>query len=320
MSVRDLRDSAVMVTGGAGFIGSHLVAELVARGAARVVVIDSLRYGDRANLRGLSERVELVQHTLGFDAPDALARAMTGVEFLFHFAAEKHNQSKDDPLRVYQANINGTHTLYDVACRSGVKKIVFASSLYAYGRLRGAPFVETELPAPRTVYGVTKLAGEHLLTYFREREGVEFNVLRYLFVYGPKQFAGMGYKSVIMKNFERLLAGERPTVYGDGRQALDYVFVDDAVSAAIAAMQSELTGEVFNVASGVATPVDELVSLMIEVSARDAEKLYEPPDWTAGSCRAGNPDKAARLLGWKAQTPLREGLRRTYEWLAGQPR
>jgi UDP-glucose 4-epimerase len=309
---------ALMVTGGAGFIGSHLVAELVARGAARVVVVDSLRYGDRANLHGLSDRVELVQHTLGFDAPDVLERAMQGVDYLFHFAAEKHNQSKDDPLRVMQANVNGAYTLYDVACRSGVKKIVFASSLYAYGRMQGPPLVESELPRPRTVYGVTKLAGEHLLDYFRERAGVEFNVLRYFFVYGPKQFAGMGYKSVIVKNFERLLAGERPIVYGDGRQALDYVYVDDAVDAALRALETELTGEVFNVGSGVATTVDELVSLMLEVSGARLEKLYEPRDWTAGSCRVADVEKAVRLLGWRVATPLLEGLNRTYAWLASQ--
>lgn len=311
----ELEASAVMVTGGAGFIGSHLVRRLVEMGARRVVVVDSLRYGDRANLRGLSDRVEIVQHTLGFDAPEALARALSGVDYVLHLAAEKHNQSKDDPLRVYQANINGTHTLYDLACQSGVRKIVFTSSLYAYGRMQGPPFVETEVPSPRTVYGITKLVGEHLLNYFSHRSGVEFNVLRYLFVYGPKQFAGMGYKSVIVKNFERLLAGDPPTVYGDGRQSLDYVFVDDAVDATIRALQTELSGEVFNVGSGAATSVDDLVSQMIEVSGVRLEKQYEPPDWTAGSRRVGNVEKAARELGWKPTTPLREGLARTYAWL-----
>lgn len=310
----------MVVTGGCGFIGSHLVAELVRRGAARIVVIDSLRYGDRANLGALSDRVEIVQHTLGLDPKAALAQAVQGARYLFHLAAEKHNQSKDDPERVYRSNIEGTHALYEVACDAGVKKVVFSSSLYAYGRVSGGPFVETEVPAPHTVYGITKLAGEHILRFFEKQRQIEHNALRYLFVYGPKQFAGMGYKSVIVKNFERLLAGERPTVYGDGRQALDYVYVDDIVDATLRAMEHDVSGEVVNLGSGIATPVAALVELMIRVSEKNVEKLYEPPDWTAGSSRVANPEKAARVLGWRATTSLEDGLRRTYRWLAEQPR
>jgi UDP-glucose 4-epimerase len=310
---------SIVVTGGAGFIGSHLVAELVKRGAGRVVVIDSLRYGDRANL-GTLPNVELVRHTLGQDDPAALAGPLAGASYLFHLAAEKHNQSKDDPVRVYRSNIEGTHSLYERACAAGVKKIVFSSSLYAYGRISGGPFLETEVPLPHTVYGVTKLAGEHILRFFEKQAGIEHMVLRYLFVYGPKQFAGMGYKSVIVKNFERLLAGERPTVFGDGKQALDYVFVEDVVDATIRALELGVSGEVVNVGSGVATPVDELVELMIDVSGKTAEKLYEPPDWTAGSSRVGAVEKIERLLGWRATTTLRDGLERTYHWLAAQAR
>jgi UDP-glucose 4-epimerase len=310
--------ASVVVTGGCGFIGSHLVAELVRRGAGRIVIVDSLRYGDRANLGALSERVEIVKHTLGFDPRADLDRALSGANYLFHLAAEKHNQSKDDPQRVYRSNIEGTHTLYEAAVAAGVRKVVFSSSLYAYGRTSGDAFVETELPAPHTVYGITKLAGEHILRFFAKQHGLEHMVLRYLFVYGPKQFAGMGYKSVIVKNFERLIAGQSPTVYGDGKQSLDYVFVDDVVDATIRALEHDVSGDVVNIGSGVATEVDALVDLMIDVGGRPADKLYEPPDWTHGSYRVANPEKAAQLLGWRAATPLREGLARTERWIAEQ--
>ncbi len=310
-----LASANVVVTGGAGFIGSHLVRELVRRGVGRVVVVDSLRYGDPGNLGALSDRVELVQHTLGFDDRAALERALEGVNYVFHLAAEKHNQSKDDPSRVYRANLEGTHTLYEVAVAAGVKKVVFSSSLYAYGRMKGEPFTETEIPKPQTVYGITKLSGEHVLRFFEVQHGLEWNALRYLFVYGPKQFAGMGYKSVIVKNFERLLAGQRPTVYGDGSQALDYVFVDDVVDATIQAMEQDVSGEVMNVGSGRATTVDHLIGRMIHVSGKKVEKQLEPPDWTAGSYRVGNVDKIARVLGWTAQTSLDEGLSETFAWI-----
>jgi UDP-glucose 4-epimerase len=312
----DLAGASIAVTGGCGFIGSHLVAGLVRRGAGRIVVIDSLRYGDRANLGALSERVEIVQHTLGFDPPERLAAALAGVAFLFHLAAEKHNQSKDDPVRVYRSNVEGTHSLYEQASAAGVKKIVFSSSLYAYGRTSGGPFVETELPEPHTVYGITKLTGEHILRYFAKQGGTQTVALRYLFVYGPKQFAGMGYKSVIVKNFGRLLGGEPPTIYGDGKQALDYVYVEDVVDATLRAMERSVDGEVINIGSGEPTSVEALVDTMIEVSGRSVAKLYGPPDWTAGSCRFAAVDKAARLLDWRATTPLTEGLARTYAWLA----
>ena len=313
-----LSGASVAVTGGCGFIGSHLVAELVKRGAERIVVVDSLRYGDKANLGALSDRVEIVQHTLGFDDPRLLTRPLTGCKYLFHLAAEKHNQSKDDPARVYRSNIEGTHSLYETACTAGVAKIVFSSSLYAYGRTTGGPFVETEIPEPRTVYGITKLAGEHMLRFFERESGVEWNVLRYLFVYGPKQFAGMGYKSVIIKSLERLLADEPPAVYGDGKQALDYVYVDDVVDATIRAVEHDVTGETLNVGSGAATPVESLIDLMIDISGKKLEKLAEPADWTAGTSRVANAAKIAKVLDWRATTSLREGLTRTYRWLSEQ--
>jgi len=308
--------STIMVTGGCGFIGSHLVRALLARGAARIVVVDSLRYGDPANLDQAGGAIEIIRHTLGHDDPALLGEPLRGVRALFHLAAEKHNQSKDDPLQVMRSNVLGTYALFDLAARAGVEKIVFSSSLYAYGRLSGGPFREDEVPRPTTVYGITKLCGEHLLAHVQEARGIAGNALRFLFVYGPRQFAGTGYKSVIVKNFERLLAGLPPTVYGDGNQALDYVYVDDVVDATIRALESELSGEVFNVGSGVPTTINRLIDVMQSVAGSPDAKKHEPADWTAGTSRVADIGKIRRLLAWEPQTSLREGLERTFRWMA----
>jgi UDP-glucose 4-epimerase len=309
--------ATVLVTGGCGFIGSHLVRALLARGAARVVVLDSLGYGRTSNLESDTDRVEVIRATLGVDPPAAFAAAFRNVDYVFHLAAEKHNQSRDDPRAVLRSNVEGTHAVLATAAATGVRKVVFSSSLYVYGRLAGPPFREDEVPRPTTLYGISKVFGEQLLEYVAAVHGLAGNVLRYLFVYGPRQFSGTGYKSVIVKSCERIAAGAPPVVFGDGRQALDYVFVDDAVEATIAALETPATGEVFNVGSGQGVAVRDLVETLLEVAGRRGLGIAAgPADWTAGSCRVGEVDKARTVLGWEARTPLAEGLARTFAWVS----
>lgn len=185
--------STIAVSGGAGFIGSHLVRRLVTEGARRVIVLDSLRHGGPSNLSGLGPGDERAPFTLGTDDPARLPELLAGSDFLFHLGAEKHNQSKDVPSRVLRANVEGTLQLHEAAARLGMTRVVYASSLYAYGRMSGPPFREDEVPAPCTVHGASKLAGEHVLRTAGREHGLRWNVVRYIFVYGPRQFAGMGY-------------------------------------------------------------------------------------------------------------------------------
>jgi UDP-glucose 4-epimerase len=315
MTGPSVRDQHVLVTGGAGFIGSHLVDALLARGAARVTILDSLKYANASHQRQAGDRVSVARFTLGTDPVTRLADICRGVDLLFHLAAEKHNQSLPDPQHLLAANINGTYELFETAGQAGVKKIVFSSSLYAYGRVSGPPMVETEVVRPWTLYGISKHTGEHLAAHARSKYQVPYVVLRYFFVYGPRQFPGMGYKSVIVSNFERMRRGEAPVIFGDGEQALDYIYVDDVIDATIRAMESGLDGEILNVGSGIPTSINELTRLMIDVSGQSVSATRGPADWTQGSSRVSNNLRIRELLGWRPRVSLREGLSLTYSSL-----
>ena len=307
-----VRGRRIVVTGGAGFIGSHLVHALLEAGAAHVRVLDDLRCGNPANFGSAVADVELIRFRLGYDDPSP---HLAGIDHLFHLAAEKHNQALDRPGELLRANVEGTHDVFAAAARAGVGRVVFTSSLYAYGRLTGPPCTESDCPEPQTVYGVSKVAGEHLLRHFAIRSGLAGTTLRLFFVYGPRQFSGMGYKSVIVKTFERLLAGQPPVIYGDGRQALDYVYVGDVVDALLRALAPAAVGEVFNVASGRAVAVRDLVTAMTAVAGLPDAPVFEAADWTAGTSRSGSSARIGDRLGWQPRTDLAEGLRCTLAWM-----
>jgi UDP-glucose 4-epimerase len=318
--MNQLANRVVMVTGGCGFIGSFLARQLIqTEKVKKVVVVDSLRYGSDQNLADLRETdsVEVVRFTLGRDNPELLEKAFSGVDYLFHLAAEKHNQSKDDPNSVFDANIKGTHTLLDLASRAGVKKAVFSSSLYSYGRMSGPAFTETDLPVPATIYGISKLCGERLFDYHARNSSMKADVLRYFFVYGPRQYAGMGYKSVILKNFERILKGQQPIIFGDGKQSLDYIYVDDVVQATIQAMKAPSSGQILNIGSGTATSVADLTQMMLRVANSELTPIYAEPDWTNGSYRVSNSDLARARLDWTPKVSLEKGLKITLDWIRG---
>jgi UDP-glucose 4-epimerase len=311
-----LPGARLVVTGGCGFIGSHLVQRLLAEGAREVVVLDSLRSGSAEAVTSLGSRVRLLRHQLGADPPEPLRAALEGAAGLFHFAAEKHH-TPGTTLDVLRTNVAGTAAVLEAARRAGVPRAVFASSVFAYGRTTGGPMREDEPARPRTAYGMSKLLGERLLTHFAPEPGRGGVALRYFFVYGPRQHAGLGYRSVIVRNYERLLRGQAPTVYGDGRQALDYVYVDDAVEAAVLAFRAAPAGQVYNVGSGAATTIDDLVDRMMVAAGRKLGKEYLPPDETAGTMRVADVSRIGAALGWRPRTGLDEGLARTWRWMQG---
>jgi UDP-glucose 4-epimerase len=307
----------IAVSGGCGFIGSHLVRRLVERGAGSIIVIDKMKYGTDPSFPA---QVRVVRFALGVDDPGALAADLEGVDYVVHLAAEKHSQERPDPELILSSNVIGTQALLGAAARAGARRVLVASSLYAYGRTEAPPMVETEVPQPRTVYGISKLMGERLTEVAARESGFEWMALRYFFVYGPGQFRGAGYRSVIIKNAERLIRGEKLAVHGDGEQALDYVYIDDVIDATLLALESASSGETLNVASGRPTTVNYLLEALAAVAGASSERVVMPPDWTAGTWRVGSVVRAERVLGWRPRIAFEDGLARTFAWIRGEPR
>ncbi len=304
-----------LVTGGAGFIGSHICEALLEQGHA-VRVLDNLSSGRLENLAGLD--VELIQGDIRDS--DACSRALGGVDGVFHEAAQVSvPASVEDPLLCYDVNVTGTLRLLEAARAAGVGRIVFAASSAAYGESEELPKHEALLPAPCSPYASGKVAGEHLLRTFGRCYGMHTVSLRYFNVFGPRQADDSPYSGVIAKFARILLDGGVPTIFGDGSQTRDFIYGTDVARANLLAMEAELPepGWVFNIGGGEAISLNQLYETMAaEAGVRCAAN--RGPE-RAGDVRhsCADVELAAHFLGFKRQIPWREGLVRTLEWYRG---
>ena len=310
-----LKDKIITVTGGLGFIGSFLVERLLDLDVQKIIIIDSQKYSRDYSRFIKNKKITIHKISLNDLNIKQLVEILNGSEFLFHLAAEKYNQSKQEPLTLLNTNVIGTTALMQASVSVGIKKVVFSSSLYAYGRRTMPAMVETEKSNPTTIYGISKLAGEHILSHFR-KHGLEYNALRYFFVYGPRQYLGLGYKSVIIKNFQRMLSGKSPIINGDGFQALDYSFISDIIDGTISAMTLDIHSEVINLGSGKAITINDLTNKMKIVAEYTGETIHTDSDETFGTIRVCDNKKAMKLLSFKPKIDIEEGLKITYDWLS----
>ena len=304
--------SKILVTGAAGFIGSHLCNRIAGESSNQVIGIDNLRSG---RWNRLADETIKIQKDLNDYSLEEFVDLLEGVDVLFHLAAEKYNSSKSTPERLIATNISTTERLFRAASIARVKRTVFTSSLYAYGSMGPIVMDELDVPAPNTLYGVSKLAGEGFLRSIDKELGLSWNVARLFFIYGPFQFAEGGYRSVIVTNFQRVIHKEAPLIFGDGEQSLDYVYIDDCIDALLKLAYSQIDREVVNVASGDPVSINRLTNEMLVTSKIGQKVLYTDPDWTHGSKRFGSPSKIERLFGWRATSTLSFGLGSVYESL-----
>ncbi len=317
MSTAKLRTA--LVTGGAGFIGSHLVDRLVAEGF-RVRVLDDFSSGKEANLAGSRDAIEVVHGDL---RERALAqRAVAGVDLVFHQAAVPSvPRSVAEPERTNAVNLTGTLQLLECAREAAVTRFVFAASSSAYGNTEVLPKLESMPPSPESPYALQKYAGEGYCRLYHQLYGLETVALRYFNVYGPRQDPASEYAAVVPKFVTACLAGEAPTIYGDGEQTRDFTYVGDAVDAnLLAASAPRAVGRVINVAGGRRISLNALLGEVRELTQAKALAQYLPA--RAGDVRDSLADLALakELLGYEPRTRLREGLAATVaSFRAGSP-
>jgi nucleoside-diphosphate-sugar epimerase len=303
-----------LVTGGAGFIGSHIAATLAARGA-RVRIIDDLSTGHLENIEEIGGDVDFVQASLNDE--DALRRALAGVEVVFHEAAiPSVPRSVDDPRTTHEACVEATFALLLAARAAGVRRVVYAASSSAYGDQPTLPKVETMSPDPLSPYAVAKLVGEYYCQVFTRAYGLETVSLRYFNVFGPRQDPSSQYSGVISRFISALLRDESPVIYGDGEQSRDFTYVANAVEANLrAAEATRAVGQVINIANGQRITLNELLDTLKRITGRtDAQAHYEPP--RVGDVRHSLADitRARELLDYEPQIGLDEGLEKTIAW------
>ncbi len=302
----------VIVTGGAGFIGSHLVEELTSRGYY-VTVLDDLSMGKMENIGGLLSKgnVDFVQGSVT-DFP-LLLKLFQNAQYVFHQAAiSSVPQSVDSPQLSHETNITGTLNVLLAARDNRVQKVVCASSCAVYGDAQTLPNREDMLPSPQSPYAVTKLADECYCQVFYQVYGLPTVCLRYFNVYGPRQTPNSQYATVITKFMERVSGGRPPIIFGDGEQTRDFIFVTDIVEANIMAAESDATG-VFNIGRGDSITINQLAELIIRLIGRNVESVHEEP--RPGDIKNSLADISKALsFGYDPKHSLEEGLRLTIEW------
>jgi UDP-glucose 4-epimerase len=303
-----------LVTGAAGFIGRSIAAKLLARGES-VRGIDSLITGRRANLAGL-EAMEFIEGDLRDAA--VCANACAGVEVVFHEAAlASVPRSVADPVATNECCVSATLNLLVAARAAGVRRVVYAGSSSAYGDTPILPKHEAMLPAPISPYAVAKLAGEHYMSTFSRTYGLETVTLRYFNVFGPYQDPASHYSGVLAIFCRKMLAGEQPTIYGDGEQSRDFTYIDNVVHANLLAAQApaeKVSGRMMNLATGARITLNRTFAILRELTGYSGEPAYAPE--RTGDIRDSLADiqLARELLGYEPAVDFRDGLRRTVEW------
>ena len=320
MAPLKLANSRVLITGGAGLIGSHIADRLAAESVAEIVVLDNFVRGRHENLARAKAggRVTVVEGDIRDRA--LVAEAMQGIDVVFHQAALRITQCAAEPNLAIDVLVNGTATILQAAIEAKVRKVVAASSASVYGMADRFPTAESHHPYNnRTLYGAAKAFNEGLLRSFHDQHGLDYVALRYFNVYGPRMDTHGAYTEVFIRWMQRLAAGEPLTIFGDGEQTMDFIYVDDVARANILAATVPVTDRVYNVGTGTEVSLKEVAGLLTRVMRGKSALVHEPP-------RAVNPVPrrmadtwlAREELGFQAAVSFEDGLRELVSWWASQ--
>ena len=315
-----LKDSNILVIGGAGFIGSFVVSELLKTDVAKVVIYDNFARGKLSNLgESLQDpRCEIYPHGGDVREIDILNEAMKGMDGVIHLAAMWLLHCKDFPKTAFHVNIEGTFNVLEACVNNKIKRLVYSSSASVYGDATEVPMTETHPFNNKNFYGSTKIAGEAMCRAYYDRYGLSYVGLRYMNVYGPHQDQTAAYTGVIPIMLNKIDANEPPTINGDGTQAYDFIDVEDVARCNVLSLESEVTDEFYNVGTGVQTSIKELCDTILDLRDSELKVTYNPYSEDDArrlvQNRIGCPEKAISDLNFKYQYDLRTGLKRLIDW------
>jgi UDP-glucose 4-epimerase len=318
--MNSLTNAKVLVIGGAGFIGSHVVGDLLKTDIGQVLVYDNFARGKRDYLAPhlLDSRCSLYQNGADIREVDLLDDAMRGCDYVIHLAAMWLLHCKDFPRTAFHVNIEGTFNVLEACVRNKIKRLVYSSSASVYGDAVEVPMTEDHPFMNRNFYGASKIAGEAMCRAFHDRYGLSYVGLRYMNVYGPHQDQTAAYTGVIPIMLNKIDANEAPVINGDGTQAYDFIDVEDVARCNVLALQADATDEFYNVGSGVQTSIKQLCDLILELKHSSLRVTYKP--YSADDARRlvqnriGCPKKTETDLGFKYRYGLCEGLQKLIAW------
>lgn len=310
----DLNGTRIMLIGGAGLVGSHIVDHLANEPAAEIVVYDNFVRGTHANLERVrgNPRVRVVDASI--TDRSALARELKGIDGVFLLASLWLGECVSDPRSAWEVNTLGTWNVVEACLAANVKRIVYSSSASVYGNALVTPMTEEHPFNNRTMYGATKIANEQMLRAMFEQHALPYIGFRYMNIYGPRMDYHGTYVSVIMKVLDRIFAGRPPVIFGDGSQVYDFIYVEDVAEANVLGMKADCADEFFNIGLGIGTSINELVQVLLSLTGSSLQPEYTTQDLSFVTHRIGSTDKASRLLGFNAHTSLADGLERVVRW------